>query len=87
MRAVILRTSLHIFLFLLIPITFDGNLHAAASSNLAAFHDRTLVLLRSANFIITGPRGVRSAWKFAGINMVHPAVGLALKQAGELGHG
>jgi hypothetical protein len=87
MGPIILRTSLPIFFFLLLPITFDRNLRATASSNLAAFRDRTLEFLRSADFIIPGSGGVRSTWQFANVNLVHPTVGLALKQAGEFGRG
>jgi hypothetical protein len=86
MRAILLRTGLRILLFLL-PITFDGGLRATASSDLAAFRDRTFAFFQSASLVIAGPRGVRSAWQFAGIDTVHSAVSMALEQAGELGCG
>lgn len=86
MRAILLRTGLRILLFLL-PITFDGGLRATASSDLAAFRDRTFAFFQSASLVIAGPRGVRSAWQFAGIDTVHSAVSMALEQSGELGCG
>lgn len=85
MGPIILRSSLPIFFFLLLPITSDRNLRAAASSNLATFRDRTLAFLRSADFVIPGSGGVRPTWQFANMNPVHPAAGLALEQAGEFG--
>jgi hypothetical protein len=61
MRGILFRTDISILLFLLLPITFDDGLRATASSDLAAFHDRTLAFSRSASLIIADPRGVRSA--------------------------
>jgi hypothetical protein len=86
-RAILLRTGINILLIFLLPTTFDGGLRATASSDLAAFRDRTLALFRSPSLVIIGPRGVQSAWQFASIDTIHSAVGLALEQAGELGCG
>jgi hypothetical protein len=83
---IILRSSLPFFLFLLLPVTVNRTFRATASSNLATLRDRTLAFLRGTEFVIPGPGGVRLTWQFASMESVHPAIGLALKQASEFGH-